>query len=145
MVEIQINESDFVFEEKQYAIWKDLCLKIAKYLAIENKIISIAFTDEETIALLNSQYRNKSGVTDVLSFPLSSLHSEDQILGEIVISVPIAAKQAPNYGNTLAEEISFLLLHGMLHLAGYDHDEAHRGLMREKEKELAKLLALRKR
>jgi rRNA maturation RNase YbeY len=92
---------------------------------------------------LNRQYRGKDRTTDVLSFalregPFADLQPE--FLGDIVISVPVAAKQAREAGHSLAREIELLLVHGLLHLLGYDHErslaEARR--MRRKERLLVK-------
>ncbi len=92
---------------------------------------------------LNRQYRGKNGTTDVLSFcmregPFADVRPD--LLGDIVISVPVAEKQAHTAGHSLTREIDLLLVHGLLHLLGYDHErgpaEARR--MRRKEQMLLK-------
>jgi len=79
--------------------------------------------------ILNREYRGVDRTTDVLSFPqndvgshLSSPSSQHFILGDIVISLPKANRQAMEYGTTLNEELKRLLIHGLLHLMGYDHE-----------------------
>ena len=80
--------------------------------------------------ILNSEYRGVDKTTDVLSFPQSadfSIHDSrftihDYVLGDIVISLPKANRQAMEYGTTLNEELKRLLIHGLLHLIGYDHE-----------------------
>lgn len=90
--------------------------------------VSILFTDDEEIALLNKEYRQIDGPTDVLSF--SQFEGEDFApdemetpLGDVVISVETARRQADEQGHSLEQEINVLLVHGILHLLGYDHVE----------------------
>jgi probable rRNA maturation factor len=91
--------------------------------------VSILLTDDEQIAELNRQYRDVDGPTDVLSF--SQKEGEDDIvpgleenlLGDVVISVETAARQAEEQGKSLDDELDMLLVHGILHLLGYDHAE----------------------
>lgn len=95
--------------------------------------ISLLLTDDETIRQLNKEYRNKDKSTDVLSFPM-----EDEImLGDIVISVDTAKRQAEEAEINLDRETAFLFIHGLLHLLGYDHetsqeDEAEMFALQEK-------------
>jgi probable rRNA maturation factor len=98
-------------------------------------------TDPE-IQILNRQYRGKDKPTDVLSFPLADA-LQPFLLGDVVISVETAARQAQRRGHSLREELQILLVHGILHLLGYDHEisrsEAIR--MRRKEEEVRAVLA----
>ena len=80
--------------------------------------ISITFTDNENIKELNKEYRDIDRETDVLSFPMD----EDDMLGDIVISLEKAKEQAEEYGHSIEREISFLCVHSCLHLLGYDHE-----------------------
>ena len=104
--------------------------------------ISVSFVNNTEIRRLNSFYRNKDIETDVLSFPLGENGNYDinpetgaSCLGDIVISMEMAVKQADIYGHSLQREVGFLTVHSMLHLLGYDHENG--GLeavhMREKE------------
>ena len=80
--------------------------------------ISLLITNDETIHLLNKEYRQKDKPTDVLSFPM-----EDEVmLGDIVISLDTAKNQAQEREIGLEREIAFLFIHGLLHLLGYDHE-----------------------
>lgn len=80
--------------------------------------ISLLITNDETIHLLNKEYRQKDKPTDVLSFPM-----EDEVmLGDIVISLDTAKNQAQERDIGLEREIAFLFIHGLLHLLGYDHE-----------------------
>lgn len=91
--------------------------------------VSVTFVNDEQIQALNQQYRDIDRGTDVLSFALEEgeenpeIHDEDlpRILGDIIISVPTAEKQAEEYGHSFTREIGFLAVHGFLHLCGYDH------------------------
>lgn len=94
---------------------------------------------------LNRQYRGLDKTTDVLSFPLyeAGMLRPGDALGDIVISIPRAAAQAAAYGVSLRNELLRLLLHGLLHLIGYDHEKNtyQKRRMQRKEKELINALA----
>lgn len=115
--------------------------------------ISVTFVDDERIHELNREYRNVDRSTDVLSFPLGENGVYDKnpengacLLGDIVISVETAVRQAENYGHSLQREIGFLTVHSMLHLLGYDH--VNGGIeevrMREKEEHVLTELGLKR-
>ncbi|MEF9925834.1 MAG: rRNA maturation RNase YbeY [Raoultibacter sp.] len=104
-----------------------------------NTEVSISFVTNEAIAKLNEEYRNKKGPTDVLSFECdgamddleASLQVEAPVfeLGDVVIAPDVARAQTTEFGTSFEEEISLLLVHGLLHLCGFDHiedDEAQR-------------------
>ena len=111
--------------------------------------VSVTFVDNEHIAELNGEFRNKPQPTDVLSFPLGEDDTYDMdqetgslLLGDIVISLEKAMEQAELYGHSLQREVAFLTVHSMYHLLGYDHENGGREaqIMREKEeKVLAKI------
>ena len=90
----------------------------------ENCEVSISFVDKDEIQTLNRDYRNKDTATDVLSFPVNNeLAMGPSIsLGDIAICIEIAQKQAEEYGHSQERELAFLVVHGMLHLLGYDHE-----------------------
>lgn len=106
--------------------------------------LSIVFVTDEEMARLNERYRKRVGPTNVLSFPLhlpgaTDMHPE--ILGDVVISTETASKEAENVGISLEEQIDRLLVHGVLHLLGYDHQKSkEEHLMSQKEKEMLDLL-----
>ena len=98
-----------------------------KYYKLENKEISIAFVGDKTIRELNKKYRKINKVTDVLSFS-----GEDDFLGEIVIDYAQIKRQARKYSENINEELKFILIHGLLHLIGYeDKEENERKKMEE--------------
>jgi probable rRNA maturation factor len=91
--------------------------------------LSIALTDDGEIHELNRVFRRRDRPTDVLAFamreaPSSGDGPEREILGDVVISVPTARRQASRRGRTLEHEVRVLLAHGLLHLVGYDHETA---------------------
>lgn len=92
----------------------------------EDLILSIILTDDEKLHELNHDYLGIDAPTDVLSFPASELDPETgaRYLGDILVSVPRAAEQAKAAGHDLAGEVQLLVVHGVLHLLGYDHAEA---------------------
>ena len=106
--------------------------------------VDLLFVDNETIREMNREYRDKDMATDVLSFPMyeadEEIDDEEEILfGDIVISLERAQEQCQEYGHSLEREVMYLLVHGLLHLAGYDHmEEEDKKQMRARE---ARLLA----
>lgn len=115
----------------------------------ESAEISVTFVDNEQIAELNAQYRNKPQPTDVLSFPLGENNVYDRnpetgavLLGDIVISLELAVEQAKLYGHSLQREVAFLTVHSMFHLLGYDHEGGGLEAVRMREKEEAALIQL---
>ncbi len=115
--------------------------------------ISVRFVDDEIIHELNREYRHVDRSTDVLSFPLGENGVYDinrdtgaKVLGDIVISMQHAVKQAELYGHSLQREIAFLTVHSMLHLLGYDHEAEglERVRMREKEEAVLTQLGLKR-
>jgi probable rRNA maturation factor len=87
--------------------------------------LSVLLTDDEAIRILNRDHRQRDKPTDVLAFAMDeSVPDPAGILGDVVISLDTAERQADARGRPLIEEVRFLLAHGILHLVGYDHAEA---------------------
>jgi probable rRNA maturation factor len=101
--------------------------------------VQVLLTDDAEMRRLNRQFRRKDKPTDVLSFP--ALPGIDGQAGDIAISVDIASDNAERLGHVLAAELKILILHGMLHLAGYDH-ESDNGQMARTEHKLRSELKL---
>jgi probable rRNA maturation factor len=95
--------------------------------------VSVLLTGDEAIRALNRKYRHKDKATDVLSFPAAGM--AEGVAGDLVISLETALSQTAERGHSLEMEIKVLLLHGLLHLAGHDH-ETDNGTMRRKEARL---------
>ncbi len=113
--------------------------------------VSVSFVDNKEIRQLNKLYRNKDKSTDVLSFPLGENDVYDvnnetgaYLLGDVVISIETAIKQAQMYNHTLEREVGFLTVHSMLHLLGYDHETTpiDAAKMREKEEQVLEYLGI---
>ncbi|MDE5630000.1 MAG: rRNA maturation RNase YbeY [Bacilli bacterium] len=95
-----------------------------KMMKVENANLSIIFIDDETMHRYNLEYRGIDRTTDVLSFALEdnqTFKTEIRQLGDIFISIPKMQKQAKEYNHSEKRELSFLTVHGLLHLLGYDH------------------------
>ncbi len=118
-----INETDEVIEELEEV--KNVVLFALNYQKISNALFNIIIVDEEKIRELNKNYRNKDSVTDVISFALEDdntfIKTDVRVLGDIYICIKRAREQAKEYGHSLLRELSFLSIHGLLHLLGYDH------------------------
>jgi probable rRNA maturation factor len=102
--------------------------------------VTVLLTTDESIRGLNHRFRGKNKATDVLSFPAEGLGTEG-IAGDLAISVTTALGQAAEQGHSLSTEIKVLILHGLLHLAGYDH-EVDDGKMARRERVLRAKLKL---
>jgi len=107
------------------------------------------FTNDKFIRSLNTKYRGIDKPTDVLSFSLQEGAikypevESDKLLGDIIISVETAQRQADTINHTIEKELAVLLIHGLLHLTGYDHEKNEDyKIMREKESEMLKIFAL---
>ena len=131
--------------QKQVEINPHLIRRILKgilaELELKNPEISILLLDDPQIRALNREYREKDKPTDVLSFPMldeTSGKIQPQLLGDIVISVETAEKQAHNRKSALYKELCILLIHGMLHLLGYDHERSKKD-EKEMQKQEAKI------
>ena len=150
-------------KDKYYAMLFDTYANAEKVLKLpcENIEINVALVSSKTIRKMNAKWRGIDKVTDVLSFPnlaptaegniicsyLDTIHYGSEVnpatgnimLGDIYICVRKVKQQAKEYGHSLAREFSYLGLHGLLHVLGYDHiDESDKKVMRAKEEEILK-------
>lgn len=103
-------------------------------------LVTVLLTGDAAIRRLNRRFRGKNHATDVLSFPAAEV-SRGEVAGDLAISVETARRQAVEQGHALGTEIKVLMLHGLLHLAGYDH-ESDTGQMARRERNLRARLAL---
>ena len=132
-------------ENRQKAVKLDLhrirrvVRKLKKVLKCSDQEISLLFVDNEQIRQMNRQYLNRDHPTNVISFPIREGdygHVNPQILGDVVISAERALQDAVAGDLSFDEEIDFLMIHGLLHLLGYNHegvDENEATKMRDKE------------
>lgn len=116
-----------------------------------NLYINVILTNPENIRKANKEYRNIDKETDVLSFPMFEKqeiekmmqdgNNTQDILGDIIISIPRVEEQAKEYGHSFEREFAYMLIHGFYHLMGYDHiEDDDKKQMREKEENVLNLL-----
>lgn len=117
--------------------WSTFATKALNAIGNTESSATIAFVSDKRIRELNRQFRGIDKATDVLSFPAE----EEENLGDIAVSVDTAAVQAKENGLSFEEEISQLILHGLLHLSGYDH-ETDNGEMNRLELKLRRVLGI---
>ncbi len=143
--------------------WQDLAADVLHAEGVRGLAeLALLFVSEAEIAELNEDYMGKEGATDVLSFPIDAAEAEivmhnqppsrgpdrappdpgdmPLLLGDVVICPSVAAAQAPDHAGTLDDELALLVVHGVLHILGYDHD-APAALTRMRSRELELLEA----
>ena len=146
---------DGIDEKEEY---KNVIEKVLSQCFKEEKLedsklcVTVTLTTPKTIQEINKQYRNIDRATDVLSFPMfekdeldSKIQENDfeneDILGDIVVSVEKVNEQAIEYGHSFERELSYMIVHGFYHLMGYDHiEEDDKKVMREKEENILRKL-----
>ena len=138
-----MNEYDIIDEfgfKDDYSYLNEVIEHTLKHENVENGVFSIIFIDDEKMQELNNEYRGIDRTTDVLSFALEDnqrIKLPIRELGDIFISIPKMKAQALEYGHSEKRELSFLVVHGLLHLLGYDHtrseedEKIHFGLQDE--------------
>ena len=124
--------------------WQAFTAKALKLVPAGNADATVVFVSDRAMRELNRRWRGKRGTTDVLSFPAAQDEFEkaDGLnLGDVVISVEQAARQAKEHGLRFDDELAQLILHGLLHLSGYDH-ETDNGEMNRLELRLRRRLGI---
>jgi probable rRNA maturation factor len=124
--------------------WREFTAKALRAIGGVNRSATIVFVSDDAIKKLNRRFRGRNYPTDVLSFPVKAEPFESELkayLGEVVISVQRATAQAKANGLSFSSEIEQLILHGLLHLCGYDH-ESDNGKMNRLELKLRKQLGI---
>jgi probable rRNA maturation factor len=124
--------------------WRVFTTRASCVLPVAVEGATVAFVSDRVMRELNRMWRGKRGTTDVLSFPAEQAEfekTEGRSLGDVVISIEQAARQAKEHGLSFENEIAQLILHGLLHLSGYDH-ETDRGEMNRLELKLRKQLGI---
>lgn len=110
---------------KDYEYLNDVLESVLKHEKVENAIFSVIFVSDEEIHKINKEYRNVDRITDVISFAFEDnnemVYNNFRLLGDIYICIPQMQRQAVEYGHSEKRELSFLAVHGLLHLLGYDH------------------------
>jgi len=117
---------------------------ILRYTGIKDANLSVVFVSQKEIRRLNYLYRKRKSPTDVLSFSMREgkrLKRDSLVLGDVIISPDCARSQAKRFNSTFKKEIYLYVVHGILHLLGYDDEKASsRKIMRKKEREILKAL-----
>ena len=124
--------------------WRAFTAQALKVAPADGAGVTVAFVSDRAMRLLNWRWRGKRVTTDVLSFPSEQDAFEKSVelsLGDVVISVEQAARQASEHGLSFDGEVAQLILHGLLHLCGYDH-ETDRGQMNALELRLRRRLGI---
>ena len=121
MIQAELNQQQLRGGERlPRAVLEQALSAVSKQLGIKKTVsVSIAFVDKKTMKSLNKTYRGKDAVTDVLSFTLGS----PELLGELILSYDQAKIQAKTQKHSVRSELVFLIIHGLLHLHGYDHEQ----------------------
>ena len=125
---------------------KKIALTILELVGEKNAELSLALIGNLEIKKLNARYRKKDYATDVLSFPVEGIVlKETRLLGDVVVSVEKAVEQARAHGHSSEQELVKLLIHGIVHLIGYDHERSARDAraMRRVEKSIYRQLCER--
>ena len=119
------------------------CERARRELGFAPGSVTVQLISDQTMARLNKRFRHKSGPTDVLSFPANGARPERdaQYIGDIAISPETARRNARRFSRSLPAELRILILHGMIHLAGFDHEADH-GEMDRIEHRLRKRLGV---
>jgi len=142
MIKIEINQQDG--KKIEEAKLKKIVERTLGAVGVKNAAVSIAVIGDEEMKKMNNFYRGKNKTTDVLSFTYESYKSgfKKPLFGEIVICYPQAVRQAKQQKHGVVEEIKMLLVHGALHLAGYDHEKSLKeaGIMEDLQNKMVKLL-----
>ena len=147
MLDIYFDDETATVDSKVEELIRELLGHAATAEALTGEVeVAVTFMTDEAIQEVNAQYRGKDVPTDVISFALEEMTEGEvaivaeegmpTMLGDILISVETAARQAGEYGHDFKREIGFLALHGFLHLLGYDHmteEEETKMLGRQKE------------
>jgi len=117
--------------------------RVRRELGFAPESVTIELISDETMARLNEKFRKKQGPTDVLSFPANGARParDAEYIGDIAISPETARRNARRFSRSLPVEMRILILHGMIHLAGFDH-ETDRGEMDRLERRLRKRLGV---
>lgn len=150
-----VDSIRYLDSQKKRELKKRIKLILNTLNLSRNTEVCITFLDDDAMRKLNETYRGMKRTTDVLSFPqknerdsiglnaaIAKDNLENPLLGDIVISIDTAKRHARFYRNSLEKEVRKLIVHGILHLLGYDHKKKNDALMmRKKEKELLSLMA----
>ncbi|MBP9853447.1 MAG: rRNA maturation RNase YbeY [Candidatus Omnitrophica bacterium] len=120
---------------------KNIVQAILLYLKIKNSVLSVVFVSSQKIRALNKKFLNRSYATDVLAFDLSDTKNRSGLTGDVIISTDAIKQNAKKFKSTEQQELVLYIIHGILHLSGYDdHNSKDIRRMRLKEQEILEYL-----
>ena len=148
--EIRTEPEELSVSEEERAAVRRAIETVGRLYGAEGAEVSVTLTDDAHIHVINREYRNVDRPTDVISFALTESEEpeiigggEHEVLGDLIISLERMRAQAAEYGHTELRELSFLTVHGMLHLLGYDHmEEQERQEMEEEQRAVMEELGI---
>lgn len=153
MIDIDIQDETNELSDEQIQLVENILNEAALFEKVsKGSEISVTFVDDESIREINRQYRDKDQVTDVISFALNDDDTElvvdeaiPNLLGDIIVSYPRVLEQAEEYQHSVDRELGFLVIHGFLHLLGYDHmTEEEEKVMFKKQEDILMAYGLQK-
>ena len=131
MIEVEIDDEAWL----SVTDVEDLVEEAARLALNEAGVVTVSLTDDETVADLNQRFRGKAGPTNVLSFPAAE--TARPFLGDVILAFGVCAREAGDQAKPLADHLRHLVVHGVLHLLGYDHlDDAEAETMEARERTL---------
>lgn len=131
---VDVRDGTSIDEERL----RRLSVKTLSDEGVQNGELSVVFLDEKTMRDLNLKYRSRDSSTDVLSFKIDDPAAEEEVvlLGDVVVCPQVARRNADRLGLSLQSELEHLVVHGILHILGYEHGEGTGHSMRNREKEI---------
>jgi len=111
-----INQAEFKIDTAPFLAYTN---KLAEAIVLMGGVLNVVFVNDKYIRALNKAYRGKDAPTDVLSFN----YDADELIGEVYVSVETADRQARDHKHSLGDELIRLIVHGILHVHGYDHED----------------------
>lgn len=130
-----LNQEEFGIDTAPFLSYTE---KLGKAIVLMGGVLNVVFVNDKYIRALNKAYRGKDKVTDVLSFE----YGPDDLVGEVYVSVETAERQAKEYKHSASDELIRLIIHGILHIHGYDHekDEDYRKMLKVEKEVLGKMV-----
>ncbi|WP_273790582.1 rRNA maturation RNase YbeY [Bartonella sp. CM31XJBT] len=149
IIDIMVKSAGWNDEKMLYNITEKALMTTMHHVSLEDVVseISLLFTNDEHMAQINAQWRNKNKSTNVLSFPAFPLKAGNRpgpMLGDIIIARETIVFEAAKEGKTFQDHLTHMIVHGILHLLGYDHetdDEAYK--MEKLEREILQKLSIK--
>ncbi|WP_375628546.1 rRNA maturation RNase YbeY [Bartonella sp. TT67HLJMS] len=149
IIDIMVKSAGWNDEKMLYNITEKALMATMNHVSLANVVseISLLFTDDKHMAQINAQWRNKNKSTNVLSFPAFPLKAGNPpgpMLGDIIIARETVVLEAEKQGKTFQDHLTHMIVHGILHLLGYDHETDNEAYQMEKlEREILQKLSIK--